>query len=65
MFAGKGWWRSIKNRRLDLCAQALRSISDDEKLAGITAGLTDHSHFSTAFKQRFVFRRANTCKRYR
>ena len=45
----------IKNRRLDLCARALQSATDDEKLAGIGYrwGFSDHSHFSTAFKQRF------------
>lgn len=45
----------IKNRRLDLCAQALRTASVSEKLAGIgySWGFTDHSHFSTAFKTRF------------
>ncbi len=45
----------IKNRRLDLCAQALQNVHDDEKLAGIGYrwGFSDHSHFSTAFKQRF------------
>ena len=57
MFAGKGLVvaQYIKNRRLDLCAQVLRSASDDEKLAGIgySWGFADHSHFSTAFKQRF------------
>ncbi len=45
----------IKNRRLDLCARALQNAHDDEKLAGIgySWGFSDHSHFSTAFKQRF------------
>lgn len=45
----------IRNRRLDLCAQALRSAAGQEKLAGIGLdwGFADHSHFSTAFKQRF------------
>lgn len=45
----------IKNRRLDLCAAALHHAHDDEKLAGIGYrwGFSDHSHFSTAFKQRF------------
>lgn len=45
----------IKNRRLDLCARALQNVHDDEKLAGIGYrwGFSDHSHFSTAFKQRF------------
>lgn len=57
MFADKGLVvaQYIKNRRLDLCAQVLRSAGDEEKLAGIgySWGFADHSHFSTAFKQRF------------
>lgn len=57
LFADKGLVvaQYIKNRRLDLCAQALQSSHDDEKLAGIGYrwGFSDHSHFSTAFKQRF------------
>ncbi|MCS2154054.1 transcriptional regulator FeaR [Scandinavium goeteborgense] len=57
MFANKGLVvaQYIKNRRLDLCAKAIRSATDDEKLAGIgfSWGFTDHSHFSTAFRQRF------------
>ncbi|HDS9357700.1 TPA: transcriptional regulator FeaR [Enterobacter cancerogenus] len=57
MFADKGLVvaQYIKNRRLDRCAQVLRAASDDEKLAGIgySWGFADHSHFSTAFKQRF------------
>ena len=69
MFAGKGLVvaQYIKNRRLDLCAQALRSISDDEKLAGIgySWGFTDHSHFSTAFKQRFGVSPGEYRRRYR
>ncbi|MEH0885325.1 transcriptional regulator FeaR [Enterobacter sp. UNJFSC 003] len=57
MFADKGLVvaQYIKNRRLDLCAQMLRATREDEKLAGIgySWGFADHSHFSTAFKQRF------------
>lgn len=57
LFAEKGLVvaQYIKNRRLDLCARALESAHDDEKLAGIgySWGFSDHSHFSTAFKQRF------------
>lgn len=57
LFADKGLVvaQYIKNRRLDLCAQALQRAQDDEKLAGIGYrwGFSDHSHFSTAFKQRF------------
>ncbi len=52
----------IKNRRLDLCARALQNVHDDEKLAGIGYrwGFSDHSHFSTAFKQRFGVTPGNT-----
>lgn len=57
MFADKGLVvaQYIKNRRLDLCARALQNAASDEKLAGIgfSWGFTDHSHFSTAFRQRF------------
>lgn len=57
LFADKGLVvaQYIKNRRLDLCARALQNVHDDEKLAGIGYrwGFSDHSHFSTAFKQRF------------
>ena len=57
LFADKGLVvaQYIKNRRLDLCARALQDVHDDEKLAGIGYrwGFSDHSHFSTAFKQRF------------
>ncbi|AJF72916.1 MULTISPECIES: transcriptional regulator FeaR [Raoultella] len=57
LFADKGLVvaQYIKNRRLDLCARALSNAHDDEKLAGIgySWGFSDHSHFSTAFKQRF------------
>lgn len=57
LFADKGLVvaQYIKNRRLDLCAKALQSAPDYEKLAGIGYrwGFSDHSHFSTAFKQRF------------
>jgi AraC family transcriptional activator of tynA and feaB len=69
MFADKGLVvaQYIKNRRLDLCAQALRNAHDDEKLAGIgyNWGFTDHSHFSTAFKQRFGLSPGEYRKRYR
>jgi AraC family transcriptional activator of tynA and feaB len=69
MFADKGLVvaQYIKNRRLDLCAQALRNAHDDEKLAGIgySWGFTDHSHFSTAFKQRFGLSPGEYRKRYR
>ncbi|MCM7682861.1 transcriptional regulator FeaR [Enterobacter bugandensis] len=69
MFAEKGLVvaQYIKNRRLDLCAQELQSTGDDEKLAGIgySWGFTDHSHFSTAFKQRFGVSPGEYRKRYR
>ena len=69
MFADKGLVvaQYIKNRRLDLCAQVLRSASDEEKLAGIgySWGFADHSHFSTAFKQRFGVSPGEYRKRYR
>lgn len=57
MFARQGLVvaQYIKHRRLDLCAQALRSAPDRQKLAtiGYDWGFSDHSHFSTAFKSRF------------
>lgn len=69
MFADKGLVvaQYIKNRRLDLCARALRSAADDEKLAGIgfSWGFTDHSHFSTAFRQRFGVSPGEYRKRHR
>lgn len=69
MFADKGLVvaQYIKNRRLDLCAKALRSATDDEKLAGIgfNWGFTDHSHFSTAFRQRFGVSPGEYRKRHR
>ncbi|AZV92383.1 transcriptional regulator FeaR [Bordetella sp. J329] len=45
----------IRNRRLDLCAETLRSMNCPQKLAavGYTWGFSDSSHFSTAFKARF------------
>ncbi|WP_431223540.1 transcriptional regulator FeaR [Serratia sp. L9] len=57
MFARKGLVvaQYIKNRRLDLCAQALRLAKERQKLGniGYDWGFADHSHFSTAFKARF------------
>lgn len=57
MFARKGLVvaQYIKNRRLDLCAQALRQVKERQKLGniGYDWGFADHSHFSTAFKARF------------
>lgn len=57
----------IKHRRLDLCASALRSAGDGEKLAGIgfSWGFADHSHFSTAFRQRFGISPGEYRRRYR
>lgn len=69
MFADKGLVvaQYIKNRRLDFCAQALRHAQNDEKLAGIgyNWGFADHSHFSTAFRQRFGVSPGEYRKRYR
>lgn len=57
LFAERGMVvsRYIRNRRLDMCARALRGGDSDEKLASLAWrwGFTDHSHFSTAFRQRF------------
>lgn len=57
LFADKGLVvaQYIRNRRLDRCALALKSENEDEKLAsiGYSWGFTEHSHFSTAFRQRF------------
>lgn len=57
LFADKGLVvaQYIRHRRLDRCALALRGESDEEKLAsiGYSWGFSDHSHFSTAFRQRF------------
>ncbi|OHY66598.1 transcriptional regulator FeaR [Pluralibacter gergoviae] len=57
----------IRHRRLDLCASALRSAADEEKLAGIgySWGFGDHSHFSTAFRQRFGVSPGEYRRRYR
>ncbi|MEG2565293.1 MAG: transcriptional regulator FeaR [Acinetobacter sp.] len=69
MFADKGLVvaQYIKNRRLDLCAQVLRATGDEEKLSGIgyNWGFVDHSHFSTAFKQRFGVSPGEYRKRFR
>ncbi|HDS4383672.1 transcriptional regulator FeaR [Klebsiella aerogenes] len=69
LFADKGLVvaQYIKNRRLDLCARALQNAHDEEKLAGIgySWGFSDHSHFSTAFKQRFGVSPGEYRKRYR
>ncbi|PPC76146.1 transcriptional regulator FeaR [Pokkaliibacter plantistimulans] len=45
----------IKNRRLDLCAEALRREKGEVKVSafGYEWGFRDSSHFSTAFKSRF------------
>ncbi|HEI8867319.1 TPA: transcriptional regulator FeaR [Serratia odorifera] len=56
----------IKHRRLDLCAQALRNAPERQKLAGLGYdwGFSDHSHFSTAFKQRFGVSPSDYRKQY-
>ena len=52
---GIGVVKYIRNRRLDLCAEALKTSAPDEKLSaiGYAMGFTDCSYFSTAFKTRF------------
>lgn len=57
MFARKGLVvaQYIRNRRLDLCARALRTSPGRQKMSaiGYAWGFVDHSHFSNAFKTRF------------
>ena len=57
MFSGQGLVvaQYIKNRRLDVCAQALQQSACHEKLStlGYSWGFADSSHFSSAFKTRF------------
>lgn len=57
IFAKKGLVvaRYIKNRRLDRCAESLRSPGVEQKLSvlGYSWGFSDSSYFSTAFKSRF------------
>ncbi|MDN6228874.1 MAG: transcriptional regulator FeaR, partial [Enterobacterales bacterium] len=69
MFARKGLVvaQYIKNRRLDLCANALRSAPVRQKLSdiGYSWGFADHSHFSTAFKTRFGITPGEYRKQYR
>lgn len=69
MFARKGLVvaQYIKNRRLDLCAHALRSAPVRQKLSdiGYSWGFADHSHFSTAFKTRFGITPGEYRKQYR
>lgn len=69
MFARKGLVvaQYIKNRRLDLCAKALRSAPVRQKLSdiGYSWGFADHSHFSTAFKMRFGVTPGEYRKQYR
>ena len=69
MFARKGLVvaQYIKNRRLDLCANALRSAPVRQKLSdiGYSLGFADHSHFSTAFKMRFGVTPGEYRKQYR
>lgn len=68
MFARQGLVvaQYIKHRRLDLCAQALRSAPERQKLAtiGDDWGFSDHSHFSTAFKNRFGISPSEYRKQY-
>ncbi|MBW7981110.1 transcriptional regulator FeaR [Enterobacillus tribolii] len=57
MFARQGLVvaQYIRNRRLDLCAQSLRTSSGRQKMStvGYAWGFIDYSHFSRAFKTRF------------
>lgn len=57
LFAAQGLavGQYIRNRRLDLCAETLRSATCPQKLAAVAYswGFADPSHFSTAFKARF------------
>lgn len=45
----------IRNRRLDMCAESLKSPGEKRKLAELSKawGFSNSSHFSTAFKERF------------
>lgn len=57
----------IRNRRLDLCAEALRHAGSDLKLSalGYAWGFSDSSYFSTAFKARFGVSPGEYRKRHR
>lgn len=56
----------IRNRRLDLCAEALRHGSGELKLSalGYDFGFSDASYFSSAFKARFGVAPGEYRKRY-
>lgn len=56
----------IKQRRLELCAQALRHAPAWQKLSHLSDdwGFRDHSHFSTAFKTHFGISPSEYRKRY-
>lgn len=56
----------IRNRRLDLCAEALRHGRGDLKLSalGYDFGFSDASYFSSAFKARFGVAPGEYRKRY-
>ncbi|MCY1354084.1 Transcriptional activator FeaR [compost metagenome] len=68
MFAKKGLVvaQYIKNRRLDFCAESLRSAGGEQKLSalGYAWGFSDSSYFSTAFKARFGVSPGEYRKRY-
>lgn len=68
LFAKKGVGVSqyIRNRRLDLCAEALRNPRGETKLSslGLEYGFSDSSHFFTAFKTRFGASPGEYRKRY-
>ncbi|MBA1203227.1 transcriptional regulator FeaR [Pseudomonas capeferrum] len=56
----------IKNRRLDICAEVLRSPQSNLKLSalGFAWGFSNSSYFTTAFKQRFGLSPGEYRKRY-
>ena len=56
----------IRNRRLDLCAEALRHAGGELKLSalGYDFGFSDASYFSSAFKARFGVAPGEYRKRY-
>lgn len=56
----------IKNRRLDICAEALRNPQSTIKLSalGFAWGFSNSSYFTTAFKQRFGVSPGEYRKRY-
>lgn len=68
VFAKKGLVvaQYIKNRRLDICAEALRNPQSTIKLSalGFAWGFPNSSYFTTAFKQRFGVSPGEYRKRY-